>query len=267
MADELTQQEDGGNTYREEVERALDEDTTRLGDVWRHREQDPQTIADELEILTWGFVYSYRAYIKAITDGTLPEAPTITRQCASTLRGFARRHQESFSPETRLELQERANECDRLTNDPAKQAAEEQELERQTRAAEERGVPGIYVYALPHYLRFPIEISNNDKTDDRTYLKVGRSGRDAIERFRQQRRSTELPEPPILLRIYIDPNGRDIAEIEGKIHQHLEAADHVRNAERGAGTEWFLTHLKFLDSTAELLGLEIHFRIEDSEDD
>ena len=40
----------------------------------------------------------------------------------------------------------------------------------------------------------------------------------------------------------------------------LAAADHFRNSKRGsgAGTEWFLTHLKFLDSTAELLGLKIH---------
>ncbi len=47
----------------------------------------------------------------------------------------------------------------------------------------------------------------------------------------------------------------NIAEVEKKIHSHLEAADHFKNSERGAGTEWFLTHEKFLDSTAELLGL------------
>ncbi len=35
----------------------------------------------------------------------------------------------------------------------------------------------------------------------------------------------------------------------------------------GAGTEWFLTHLKFLDSTAELLGLKTHFAIDDSDSD
>lgn len=267
MADELTQQEDGGNPYREEVERALGNDTMRLGDVWRRRDQDRETIARELNVSTSGFVSSYRTYIEAITGGTLPKAPTVARQCSLALRSFARRHQESLSPETRLELQERANECDRLARDAVKQAAEEQELELQTRAAEKGPVPGIYVYALPHYLRYPIEISESDKTDDRTYLKVGMSANDTIQRFQQQRGSTALPEPPILLRIYVGPKGMNIEEVEKKIHRHLDDVDHVRNSERGAGKEWFLTHLKCLDSTARLLGLEIHFQIGVLDDD
>lgn len=93
------------------------------------------------------------------------------------------------------------------------------------------------------------------------------SERDAVKRFRQQRESTVLPEPPVLLRIYVALNGMDIAEVERKIHLHLNAADHVRNSERGAGIEWFLTYLKFLDSTAELLGLKTRFAFDDSDDD
>ena len=220
MADESTQQESGGNTYREEVERALEENTARLGGVWRRRDKDPQTIARELDISTKGFVFSYRTFIKAITDGTLPEAPTVAKQCAAAIRGFLRRHP-TLSPETRLILQERADECERRVNDPARRATEEQKLERQTRTAEEKAVPGVYVYALPHYLRYPVEISENDETDDRTLLKVGMSERDAINRFRQQRGSTALPEPPVLLRIYVGANGMDIAEVERKIHSHL----------------------------------------------
>ena len=213
MADELTQQEAGGNTYREEVERALGEDTTRLGDIWKRREQDPQMIARELNVSTWGFVFSYRTHIKAITDGTLPEAPTVANGCASALRGFLRRHP-GLSSETRSKLQERVDECVGRANDPARRATEEQKLERRTRDAEEKAVPGVYVYALPHYLRYPIEISENDETDDRTLLKVGMSERDAINRFRQQRGITALPEAPVLLRIYVGPNGMDIAEVE-----------------------------------------------------
>ena len=266
MADELTQQEAGGNTYREEVERALGEDTTRLGDVWRRKEKDAETIAKELKICTSGFVSTYRTQMRAITEGTLPSAPTVAKQCASALRGFAKRHQ-ALSSESRSELQERVNECARRANDPAKWPTEEQKLERRTRAAEEKAVRGIYVYALPHYLRYPIEISENDETDDRTLLKVGMSERGAIQRFRQQRGSTALPEPPVLLRIYVGSKDMDMAEAERKIHDQLSAADHVRNARRGAGTEWFLTHLKFLDWTAEVFGLEIHFSADDSDDD
>ena len=179
------------------------------------------------------------------------------------MRKFVKDHQERLSPTTVSLLQEKATECARRENDPVRREEEEQKLERQTSAAEKEEIPGIYVYALPHYLRYPIEISDNDETDNRTYLKVGMSERDAIKRFRQQRGSTALPEPPILLRIYVGSNGTDIAEVERKIHRHLNAADHVRNSERGAGQEWFLTHLKLLDSTAELLGLKTHFTIDD----
>ena len=71
-------------------------------------------------------------------------------------------------------------------------------------------------------------------------LRVDQAFRDRFalgDQLRQQRGSTALPEPPILLRIYVGSNGTDIAEVERKIHRHLNAADHVRNSERGAGQE------------------------------
>ena len=274
MADELNTQEAGGDTYLDEIHKAFEkdnEDGKRIGQVWKLSEQglDAPKIAEKLEVPTPGFVFSNRTHIKAIRDGILPNAPTTAKQCASTLRGFVKRHQELLSDESVSLLLERADECTRRANDPAKWEEEEQKLERQTSAAEKDEISGIYVYALPHYLRYPVEISDpeNDETDDRTYLKVGKTENDAIKRFRQQRGSTALPESPILLRIYEGSNGMDIAEVERKIHRHLNAADHVRNSERGAGTEWFLTHLKFLDSIAELLDLKTHFAIDDSDDD
>ena len=48
------------------------------------------------------------------------------------------------------------------------------------------------------------------------------------------------------------------------MHVHLNAADHNQNRKRGAGKEWFLTHLKFIDSTAELLGLVVDYEYEAS---
>ena len=270
MADELNPQEAGGDTYLDEIHKAFEkdnEDGKRIGQVWKLSEQglDPPRIAEKLEVLTSGFVSSNRRDIKAIEDGILPNAPTTAKQCASTLRGFVKRHQELLSDESVSRLQEKADECTRRANDPAKWEEEEQK----TSAAEKDEVSGIYVYALPHYLRYPVENSDpeNDETDDRTYLKVGMSENDVIKRFRQQRGITALPEPPILLRIYVGSNGTDIGKVERKIHRHLAAADHVRNSERGAGQEWFLTHLKFLDATAELLGLKTHFAIDDSDDD
>lgn len=274
MADELTQPETGGDTYRKEVERALSEDEKQLGKVWRLSQEglNSNEIAEKLSYSKAYINHSTRM-IKALVDSTLPNTTTLmARRYGVTLRDFAKRHRgEYLSNTTVAEIEKRADEwadeCDRRANDPVKREEEEQKFERQTSAAEQEEVPGIYVYALPHYLRYPVETSENDETDDRTYLKVGMSERDAIKRFRQQRGSTALPESPILLRIYVGSNGMDIAEVERKIHRYLAHADHVRNSERGAGQEWFLTHLKFLDSTAELLGLKTHFAIDDSDDD
>ena len=68
---------------------------------------------------------------------------------------------------------------------------------RTSSTAEASGVRGIYVYTLPHYLRYPVDPSEDEdeSTDDRTYLKVGMSGKDIIQRVRQQV-NTALPEEP-----------------------------------------------------------------------
>lgn len=272
MAEESTQPEaagDEGKKYLEEVERVLnEEDKTRLGDVWRHHKKglNANEIAKELDVGTAGFVYNHRHSIKAIVEGIAPNSPVIAQRCAAALRGFAERHEASLSSETVKEIEKRAANCDHQANDPDLWKKEERRLRRQTSAVEKEMIPGIYVYALPHYLLYPVEPAKRAGTDNRTYYKVGRSETDVIKRFHQQKRSTALPEEPKLLRIYVGSNGIDIPEVEKKIHSHLEAADHVRNSERGAGTEWFLTHLKFLDSIAELLGLKIHPRFEDSDE-
>ena len=268
MADELNQQGTGNAAYQKEVERALNEDKQRLGDVWRLTQQglSAKDIAAKLDISTPGFVSSYRTYIRAIKDGTLPDAPEPAKQCASALRGFAKRHQELLSPETISLLQKRADKCAHRVNDPVKREEQEQKPEHQTSAAAEPRGPGIYVYALPHYLDHPIEKSNKGKTNDRTYLKVGVSENDAIKRFRQQTRSTELPEPPILLRIYAGSEGVDLAKVEKNIHKLLEDVGHFSNKKQGAGKEWFLTNLKSLDSVAELLGLS-RFAFDSPDDD
>ena len=52
MADKLTQPEAGGGTYLKEVEKALSEDETRLGEVWRLSQQgvSEEEIAKKLNV-------------------------------------------------------------------------------------------------------------------------------------------------------------------------------------------------------------------------
>ncbi len=131
----------------------------------------------------------------------------------------------------------------------------EQETEAALKAAatvEAEAVTGVYVYALPHYLRYPY-----DPDSGRTLLKVGRSGRDVIERFRNQTRTTALPEEPLPLRVYPTLTSEKAVEVERLYHRLLEAADHDRSRARTGGTEWFLTSVRFLDEIANVLGLAV----------
>lgn len=117
----------------------------------------------------------------------------------------------------------------------------------QTYQAESRDEPGIYVYALPHYLRYPFEPGTG-----RTLLKVGHSHSDVIRRFNSQTRTTALPEEPVLLRIY-RISGTSTVTTESDFHRLLESADHSRNVARSAGREWFVTSTRFLDEIARVM--------------
>ena len=99
-------------------------------------------------------------------------------------------------------------------------------------------------------------------------MKVGKSDRDVITRFREQTRTTALPEEPVLLRIYEVSNSEsELSEIEKIFHSLLESADHDRSTARTGGTEWFLTSLKFLDKIADTLKMKVTRNVEnDSEE-
>jgi hypothetical protein len=97
----------------------------------------------------------------------------------------------------------------------------------------------------------------DDVEADRTLLKVGMSDRDTMRRFRQQQRTTELPEDPELLRVYVGDLD-SYAVVERQIHELLRAADHRQARGNATGTEWFLTSLKFIDAIAGTLGLRPH---------
>jgi len=96
-------------------------------------------------------------------------------------------------------------------------------------------------------------------------MKVGMSESDAIRRFRQQRRVTELPEQLRLLRVYTGEG--KMVDFEKQFHSLLSSADHRRNSAKTAGTEWFLTSLKFLDEIPKTLGLSTYWSIDDAGDE
>jgi hypothetical protein len=209
---------------------------------------DADAIAEQLGVGTSSFVWNYRRTIRALLDNDLPTAPTVALAAARTFRSILKIA--SLSAAARSYLQSTLDELDRRANDVERREEEVQRAQEQTQKAEARNEIGIYVYALPHYLRYPFEPDSG-----RTLLKVGRSDSDVIARFRTQTRTTALPEEPILLRIY-RTLGAASTPVENNFHRLLEAADHGRSVARSAGREWFLTSTRFLDEIARVLGLE-----------
>ena len=246
-----------------EVRAAFALDETRLGEVWRLTAggYSPQQIADELGTQTSNFVKKYLLFGRAIETGDLPTAPTMIRECATAMRRFCKRHDKFLTAETKWLLESDLERLDRLTENPEMIELEEEGFKKKSEHVEKSNTPGIYVYALPHYLNFPIFVADYESSADRTLMKVGMSESDAIKRFRQQKRVTELPEQPRLLRVYTG-DGK-MLDIEKQFHSLLSAADHRRSSAKTAGTEWFLTSLKFLDEISRMLGLSTYWSVDD----
>ena len=257
--------------FRLEIQGALKNDDRRLGDVYRilegnMDEPDFKGIASELGLTTTGTVYAAVGSIKTLLEcRRLTDGPTLAGQRASMLSNFVKRHFDQFSEESCDRLLALAEEHRRVATDEEAIARENQEIEKNTESELEGRVPGIYVYTFPHYMKYPVVPTEDDDTNPRTYLKIGHSGKDMMERVRQQaaQNKTVIPEPVVILRMY-KCSGEESGEIEKKIHRHLSAADHNPNRNKDAGTEWFLTHLQLVDSTADLLGLELVYEHQDA---
>lgn len=256
--------------YRVEIEAALLEDVSRIGDVFRATRDDEnrtaRSIADELGIGTPGPIYSALKSIETLLDGRrLAGGPTYASQKASMLREFSRRHAGILSESTKQRLLELSVEHDRVAKNEEAIARENEEIELKGQEWAQINEPGIYVYTYPHYMRFPVLATEESDTNSRTYLKIGMSDSSMARRITDQIK-TSMPEPPLVLRMYRVPSrGKTIDDSERLIHNHLNAADHNRNRQKGAGKEWFLTHLPFVDSTASLLGLEELYRHADDD--
>jgi hypothetical protein len=239
---------------RAEVEALLRLDDTAVGRIWRMQQDEglSQAAIAEREGITPAPVYSALRTADMLLTGAVTSYPTVAAQHAGRIRSWfwdADRGLRSLSPELRRELEDQERALNAVTNDRLAQEREDESAADATRVAVSSGVPGIYVYTLPHYLRYPI-----DKDTGKTLLKVGHSSTDAFYRAGSQGRLTALPEDPILLRIY--PTS-DSAKVEREFHDWLGDADHARSDARRGGSEWFVTSTRFLDRIARSLSLDV----------
>ncbi|MCF2707324.1 GIY-YIG nuclease family protein [Arcanobacterium haemolyticum] len=236
-------------SLQDEIRTILEADESRLGDTYRGDLQGftPEEHAAHDGVATTGYVSNNRTIIAALLDGTIPAGPTLSLAAARKVRSYLRH--DDLSPALRDRWEQLEHELMIHAEDPGATRVEDVASAIATEKAESQGIPGVYVYTLPHYLRYPV-----DPETGKTYLKVGHSSRDIFQRIGAQNRTTALPEDPILLRIYPSEIS---SSCESEFHAWLRAADHHGARTSKAGTEWFLTTTKFLDRIAQTLGLEI----------
>jgi hypothetical protein len=241
-------EDESGFDRRAEVDALLEGDETWLGDVWK-RDRDGrsvQDIADEYKI-TVNPVYAYLQLLRALREGEMTASPSVASKHASRFRTWLKNP--DLSPGLRAILASQLLEFEAVAANTVRREQEDQVAAQLTEEVESQGRAGIYVYTLPHYVRYPFEPETG-----KTLLKVGHSARDAFYRAGSQGRLTALPEDPVLLRVY---PADESALVEREFHAWLLDADHARSEARRGGREWFVTSTRFLDRVARSLGLEI----------
>jgi hypothetical protein len=242
-----------------EIRAIFENEDSQLADIWRRTRggETADQIREAYGNALPNFIWNYTRTARAILDGDLPTAPTVSLNAARTLRRILKQYE--FTPSTKKVLDTRLAILESNAANPEAKNAEVVGAQEATSKAEDNAIPGVYVYALPHYLRYPY-----DEESGRTLLKVGMANQSVIKRFRDQIRTTALPEDPVLLRVYpcVEESSK---ATEATFHRLLVAADHDRSKARTGGTEWFLSSTRFLDEVASTLGLEVR-RVSDLAD-
>ena len=111
-----------------------------------------------------------------------------------------------------------------------------------------------------HYRRHQY-LNGDENTVNRTLLKIGHTIQELEKRMSQDKK-TNVPEPPLILRVYnINESARGkskkqdlkkrLRKIEGQVHELvLMAHPYVRSS--SVGKERFLTNVEFIDAIAAL---------------
>ena len=236
----------------------LEQDETLMGEVYRKKRDGVSN--DDIQKAQGAaypnFIWNYQRHIRSLLEGDIAKKISILNETAVHFRRALK--YPLISNDTKVYLNLGLQEIEERKSDSGLVEKTTKQVLKSSDALEKSFTPGIYVYSLMHYLNYPYHPDSG-----RTLMKVGKSDRDVITRFREQTRTTALPEEPVLLRIYENTNsGSELNEVEKMFHSLLEAADHDRSTARTGGTEWFLTSLKFLDKVADTLKMNITRNLE-----
>ena len=139
-----------------EVSALSDADETTAGDIWRRLKEGKtqQQIADE-DGITIGPVYSAMNLHNALVTGTVSSSPTVARAVAGRIRTWLKT--KSLSEALRLALEEQERLLNAVVENTQASEAESEEALEKSEAAVAENIAGIYVYTLPHYVRYPYD--------------------------------------------------------------------------------------------------------------
>lgn len=249
----------------EEISRVLEENSGVLGKVARVMSEgvtSPTVMAQMGAGANPGAAANLARVVRYVREGVPPRAPSVAASTARSLGGVLRDNPDLSAEATDYlrALRDLADTVEK--NDEAvfgEQTRLKEATEELTQKVEKLG--GVYVYTFPTYLKVPAKYD-----PERFWLKIGQTGRVVNKRVLEQLRSTAMPEDPVILRVYTDPQGEaveseiDYAAFEKKFHKLLMSAGHSKTSARSGGTEWFATTLEFLDEIAETLDLDIETR-------
>lgn len=224
----------------------------QLSDVYRAMVKLPDAGPTELLPLTAcansGVVGNRRVVVFAIMNEVEPNAASVARQAASTVRSMLKQASDpavvSHLATVLATLEAVATNTQAVVEESVQLESDSAELATTLKQA-----TGVYVYTYPHYWRHPYIPDS-----ERRLLKVGRTTDKAWSRVVSQARQTGMPEDPLLLRVYTT---EDPTATEKSFHMLLDAAEHQRSVGTAVGTEWFVTTLDYCDAVATALKLHV----------
>lgn len=250
------------SSVNNEIKEVLKSYGGNLGDIFNDREagNSDKELADKYG----SQAYTYLAHLRAILGEESTSGARIMGQSAAAIRNLI--NKSDFSDEVQEVLKYRLDKCEKASEDPN---ALERQDKKDIEEFEKIKTSSIYAYTYPHYLKHSYLPQDEEENimKDRTLIKLGMTTQATIKRIMQQR--TGMPENPIyLLGWKVNEESADeLKEIENKFHRHLRAIGHQSKKGIGGGSEWFLTNVDTLVSTADLIGIEnIHdYRKSDGE--
>lgn len=231
---------------RAEVERLLESDPSRLGDIYRWKLEglSRNDIKERVGAKDNAFVYSYEQVISAALNGTTTaNGPTARRSVIGALNSLIKKARAFPLPPEAIQLlvEHRAavETAGASVDDVAAAQAEQEERDDAVQTLSRmRGVAGIYAFSYGWYLEHPA-----DESRDTTFIKVGKA-LNVEQRIREHMGGarTHMPEPLALVRVYTGARlGADLDIVEKQFHQLLATAGHENPrwaVGRRVGKEW-----------------------------